>query len=81
MATSTPVPTGWVWVSCARDVNPEFARERHLAKANELHGNWVTTACKATGAGEGTFRRDNRKPKCERCDLFAEGFAAAQKEK
>lgn len=73
-------PKGWVWVSCSREVNDEFGRWRHLIPTAQLHSNWVTTACKATGSGEGTFRRDNRKPYCERCDLFREGFAAAMKE-
>lgn len=79
MAAATP--TNWVWVSCSRDTDREFYRTRHLIREADLPKAWVNTACQATAAGEGTFRRDNRKPKCERCDLFAAGFAEARKEK
>ena len=78
---SKVTPTGWVWVSCSRDTDREFYRTRHLIREADLPKAWVNTACQATAAGEGTFRRDNRKPKCERCDLFADGFAAGQKGK
>lgn len=73
-------PDGYTWVSCSQDVSPgEFARTRHLAKTASLREHWVTTVCQATGAGVGTFRRDNRKPDCERCLLFAQGWRAGRK--
>lgn len=76
---SKVTPKGWVWVSCSKTTDGDFYRNRHLVREADLPEAWVNTACQATASGVGTFRRDNRKPKCERCDLFADGFAAGRR--
>lgn len=72
-------PPGYVWVSCSRETDAVFYRDRHLIPQEQLRAGFSDTVCGATGSGEGVFRRDNRKPYCERCLMFSAGFAAARR--
>lgn len=56
----------YVWVSCSKETNPAFYVKAHVIPSHQLKADWQDTLCGATGTGE-SFRRDNRKPKCQEC--------------